>query len=364
MNSLNTLYFPGTAIISLRQYPIFLLFQNLFILSPVESDPIEDGKESPDSFIKSGFCQVHTPCPLGKERNRFLRLVEDIKNRKDDYSAQLSSLTLAAMTAVASQEEETERSITRSLFAAPEPPSETKEKRAQDKLWQARLILAIGELLDHEEEEIALNMAILEEEEKDLFSELHGEEDGEEEGNPFEELARLQTTSRSSYTGNVKKRFEAWKALFLAGSSESCGVFLTSGQEQGDLLLDMYQEKTGQPAPPVARFSLPTFIGWNSGEACMTIRDFTNRHLPLLKSIEEQLSALINQEASLGEPVKSVAALSDDWEKQLATDFPEEQFGRVPVSFYLFPGYSCATLFGKTTDGGDKGKNGLLAIIG
>jgi hypothetical protein len=121
MNSLKTLYYPGTAIISLRQYPIFLLFQNVLILSPVESDPIENGKESPDSFIKSGFCQVHTPHPLGKERNRFLRLVEDIKTRKDDYSAQLSSLTLAAMTAVAGQEEETERSITRSLFAAPNP---------------------------------------------------------------------------------------------------------------------------------------------------------------------------------------------------------------------------------------------------
>jgi hypothetical protein len=207
-------------------------------------------------------------------------------------------------------------------------------------------------------------MALLEEEEKDLFSELHGEDDGDEEGNPFEELARLQRTSRSSYSGNVKKRFEAWETLFLAGDSENCGVFLTSGQEQGDLLLDMYQEKTGQPAAPVARFSLPTFIGWNSGEACMTIRDFTTKHLPLLKAIEERLSALITQEAHLGEPAKQVATLSDDWEKQLATDFPEEQFGRVPVSFYLFPGYPCASLLGKTTAGGDTGNNGLLAIIG
>ncbi|MDK9709410.1 MAG: hypothetical protein OEL83_20420 [Desulforhopalus sp.] len=364
MNSLDTLYFPGTAIISLRQYPIFLLFQNLLILSPVESDPIENGKESPDSFIKSGFCQVDTPCPLGTERNRFLRLVEDIKTRKDDYSAQLSTLTIAAMTAGAGQDEETERSITRSLFPTSEHFGETREKQAQDKLWQARLILAIGELLDHEEEEIALNMAILEEEEKELFNELQGEEDGDEEGNPFEELARLRTTSRSSYIGNVKKRFEAWKALFLAGTSKNCEVFLTSGQEQGDLLLDMYQERTGQPPLSVARFNLPTFIGWNSGEACITIRDFTTRHLLLLKTIEEQLQALIHHQPYHSETADRLAALSSDWDSQLATDFPEEQFGRVPVSFYLLPGYPCATLLGKTADGNNTGNNGLLAIIG
>lgn len=362
MNSLNTLYFPATAIHSPRLYPIFLLFQNVHLLSPVE-----DGKESPDNFIKSGFCQVHTPCPLGQERNRFLRLVADIKSGNDEYAAQLSSLTLAAMTGVPSQTEDSERSIVRSLHGTQELPPRIRERQELEKLWQARLVLAIGELLDQEEEEISRNLAELEDEEKVLFKELQGEDDKEEEENPFAELTRLEGSLRVNSTSNIKKRFKAWRTLFLAGKMEECGIFLTSGKDSGDILLEMYQQQTRQQAPMLISLELPALVGWYSDEACDAVSEFTTKNSPFLSSLKETFAELIGRTAMPGQRFELATpqlSLAGVWEKLLAADFPAERFGRIPVSFYLLPGLPCATLMGKASGTQLSGKNGILAVIG
>ncbi len=362
MNSLNTLYFPATAIHSPRLYPIFLLFQNVHLLSPVE-----DGKESPDSFIKLGFCQVHTPCPLGQERNRFQRLVADIKSGTDDYAARLSALTLAAMTGVPHQSEESDRSIVRSLHGTQELPALVREREELEKLWQARLVLALGDLLDQEEEEISLNLAEFEDEEKVLFKELQGEDDKVEEENPFAELTRLEGSLRVNSASNIRKRFKAWRTLFLAGEVEDCGIFLTSGKDNGDIMLDMYQQKTGQQATVVVSLQLPALIGWNSEEAFDSVREFTTKNSSFLTTLEESFSELIGRSAVAGQQFEftgSQSSLADTWEKLLAADFPAERFGRIPVSFYLFRGLPCTTLIGKAPSTPRPGNNGLLAVIG
>jgi len=367
MNSLTTLYFPGTAIRSLRRYPLFLVFQNVHLLAPVESDPAEGDAQSPDSFIKSGFCQVHTPCPLGDDRNRFLRLLSDIKNRKDDYAAQLSSLTLAAMTGTTTKtEDESERSIVRSLSqSGPMPPKiQELEKRAD--IWQARLVLAIGELLDQEEEEITLNLAVLEAEEKELFKELQGEDDQEEEPNPFVGLSRLEGPLHGNSAANFKQRYTAWRTFYLAGPVREYDIFLGSDRESSDMLLETYQQMTGYQAPLVLRLQLPTFVGRDSGEAYTAANDFAAKNSAFLDLIEQKLVELINQQAIAGQQLQPAApqlSLAASWEKLLAADFPEERFGRISLSFYLFPGLSCRTVLEKTANPENRGKNGLLAVI-
>ncbi len=370
MNSLTTLFFPGTAIHSLRLYPLFLLFQNIHLLSPVENPEVEGSEGPTDSFIKSGFCQVHTPCPLGRDRNRFLRLVADIKNGKDEYAAQLSSLTLAAMTASPSQSEDTERSIVRSLSGTEELPAEARAREELEKLWQARLILAIGEQLDQEEEDIALNLAVLENEEKVLFKELQGEDDQEDEDNPFAELTRLEGSLRINSAGNVKKRYAAWRTLFLAGNFAECNTFLTRGKESGDILLEIYQQQTGQEAPLLVSLELPAFVGWNNDEANTTVLEFTAKNSSLLTTLQEKFTELLDLPVTPEQKVEASApllSLASTWKQQLEVDFPEKRFGRIPVSFYLFPGFPCATLVGKASAAnsplGNVG-NGLLAVLG
>lgn len=362
MNTLDTLYFPGTDIHSVRQYPLFLMFQKVHLITPVEGDPVEGGKESPDSFIKSGFCQVHTPCPLGPDRNRFLRLVEDIRNRRDDYAAQLSSLTLAGMTSPSNPAEDSEAAIVKSIFGQAEMPEEDKARKQADQLWQARLVLAIGELLDHEEEEIAMHLAMLEEEEKGLFQELQGEDEPDED-NPFAELTLIKSKLHGSHAGNLKKRFQAWRTISAAANLADFPVLLTASPDSGDLLLGLYDKATGREAQQIAELPLPAFVGWNSVEAGQLARNFAERHREVLQRLEGTLSSLAAGNMAKAEDM--LEELSGLWRRILDVDFPGEKFGRIPVRIHLLPEFSCSALLGRPRPAAASGPvNGLLAVVG
>lgn len=366
MNSLKTLYFPGTDIYSIRQYPVFLLFQKIHLIKPVEEDPKGSGEESTDSFIKSGFCQVHTPCPLGENRQRFLRLVEDIRNRKDDYAAQLSSLILASKSAPSAVDVDSEQSIISSIFTPKDLQANSLQVEKEEKLWQARLVLAIGEILDKEEEEIARNLAMLEDDQAGLFNELHGNMEAIEEDNPFAELSQLESNLNAASSGNIKKRFNGWKTLFLEDDALEYEVFLTSSQDAGDLLLESYEKKTNQSAPLIAGLELPGLIGWSSEEASQAVVTFSETNSTLLSEIHEILRDVSQNETFTEPEIKSnnvLAAISEQWNTELETVFPAKQYGRIAAKWYLFPNIACSTLIGKTLSATAKRKNGLLVVV-
>ena len=364
MNSLNNLYFPGTAFYSIRQYPLFLLLAKIHLIKPVEAAPAKSGKESPDNFIKSGFCQEHTPCPLGEDRNRFLRLIDDISHRQDDYAAQLSSLVLASQSSVLSDDEDSERAIISSLHN-PEQVLQKKQQTGKDeKLWQARLVLAIGELLDSEEEEIARNLAVLDDEQAELFKQLHGEGDDIEvdelSNSPFAALTQVERHIGAAHSGNVKKRFMAWKTLFLESELQDCEIFLSGSQDAGDILLELYEQKTGLTAPLFAGLELPGLIGTSSAQAVQAVLAFREDNQELMGRIAEIFAEMIH-EKNFDTGKSSFQAISDAWNDQLETAFPERQFGRTAVSCYLLPDMACATVVGGSYSG--TAKNGLLIVV-
>ncbi|MGB3222111.1 MAG: hypothetical protein WBB23_04840 [Desulforhopalus sp.] len=367
MNSLNTLFFPGTEIYSIRQYPFFLLFQKLHLIKPVEDDPAGSGDEFSDSFIKSGFCQEHTPCPLGEHRDRFLRLVADIRNRKDDYAAQLSSLVLAANSGSTAMDEDSERGIIASLLTPDDQKAKSLLADKEGKLWQARLVLAIGEILDKEEEEIAANLAILEDDQAGLFRALHGEIEELDEDNPFAELNQLENNMVAANTGNIKKRFNGWKALFLESDMPECEIFFTTSHDAADLLLELYEQKTNQPALPAGTLDLPGLIGWNSEEASQAAATFHEVNKGLLSKIYDRLTDIAQQDKFPDHEMKIdnvLTAITEEWNAQLESVFPTHKFGRIPVQCYLFPGFSCSAVIGKPQPENDNLKNGLLIVAG
>ena len=365
MNSLNTVYFPGTDIYSIRQYPIFLLFQKLHLIQPVEDGPADSGVEPSDNFIKSGFCQVHTPCPLGENRDRFLHLVTDIRNRRDDYAAQLSSLTLAAMGGWSKPNEDSERDIINSLYTPRDLEEEARKEEKVEKLWQARLVLAIGEILDREEEEIAVNLAMLDDDQAGLFKELQGESDSGEEDSPFAELLQVESNLGSAHLGNIKKRFKSWKTLFVEGNMEECEIFLTSSQDAGDLLLELYEKKTNISPQSFVGPELPGLVGRDSTEAYETISKFVEKKRGLLSRIHDMLGEFSGAAELSREKLKETTsreALLQQWHEELEADFPIKQFGRIQVRIYIFPGLTCSTLIGKSSTGTGKPSNGLLIV--
>jgi hypothetical protein len=370
MSSLNTLFFPGTDIYSIRQYPIFLLFQKIHLIKPVENDSSGSGDESSDSFIKSGFCQVHTPCPLGEHRDRFLHLVKDIKNRKDDYAAQLSSLILAAKSNPSAGDEDSEREIITSLFTPNDQRAKLLQAEKEGKLWQARLVLAIGEILDKEEEEIARNLAMLEDDQAELFKALHGDmsDFGElEEDNPFAELSQLENNLAAANSGNIKKRFHGWKTLFLESNIQECEIFLTTSRDGGDILLESYEKKTNLTALSAATLELPGLIGWNSAEATEAVLAFYEKNEGLLSRIHGSLVDLSRQKDVMKPETNNdntLAAMTEEWNTELEIFFPAKQYGRLPVKCYVFPGFTCSALTGKLPSETGEAINGLLVVVG
>ena len=367
MNSLNTLLFPGTNIHSIRQFPLFLLLRKIHILQPVEDDPDTASAESSDNFIKSGFCQVHTPCPLGESRKRFQHLVQDISTRKDDYAAQLSALTLAALSDSGEKTALSEREIISSIKTPTQHTIEIeKDAEKEEKLWQARLVLAIGEILDREEEEIARNLASLEDDEASLFQELHGEDNiSDTEENPFVEISQMKENLKVLHPGSIKNRCRAWKILFSKSSQKNSDILLTTIPESVDLLFEKYEEISGNSALKIATLPLPGFIGWEREKACNTALNFHAQYGTLIAELETELSAARDNRKPTEQNIKNgclSASLAKSWESALEQEFPKEKHGRIAAKIYLFPQTSCSTLLlnsPSSTDG-----NAIVIVVG
>lgn len=352
MNLQDTLYFPGTAILSGSQYPIFLLFPAIHLLQPVE--PAAEGGnpgESADLFIKHGFCQAHTPAPLGAERARFLRLVEDIGRRKDDYAAQLSSLTMAAMSAPRQQDDDTSQAILSSLLGSPQ--TQHGAKPTDQNLWQARLVLAIGEMLDREEDEIARELSLLEESEQNLFHRLHGDdfedlEAMDEEDNPLAELLQINARKRQQSMTAIRNRYRAWERLFLAGYIPDWRIWCTHWPDAADAVFERYEKATGRAAILTGSLPLPATVGSIPEEVFAALSSFRQEHGGLAGEIVAALPDGLTPE------------LAGRWLSALDQHFPPEQYGRMAISVYQLPEKGIPALLGKE---GDAGSGSVLLVI-
>ncbi len=356
MNTLDTLYFPGTVLFSGSQYPLFLLFPQVHILQPVEAEE-NDGAtaEHPDIFIKNGFCQAHTPCPLGDSRARFLHLIGDIKDRKDDYAAQLSGLTVAAMSAPRQRGDDTTQEIISSLLGTQGlKDAQEKEDAVTLALWQARLVLKIAEILDHEEEEIAQQLSLLDDRQTALFRQLHGDDDPEEE-DPLRELLEIRDKINHPSASVIRNRFRAWKQLFIAGDLPEWAIWTTSMAEAADIILEQYETLQGRPALEIGRFALPASVGQDQQEAFDRITSFRSSNADLLSRMAGDLAA--DSSEMQDEPETEVrfpreeAAVSGEWSQVMHKNFPAEKFGRTTVTAYLLPGQSFSSILGKKKAG-------------
>lgn len=366
MNSLETLYFPGTAITSHRQLPVFLLFDKIRLIKPVEGPTGGTGDKISDSFINSGFCQVDTPCPLGKDRDRFLRLVGDIKARRDDYAAQLSSLTLAAMSERKITGDDSERAIINSLITPKDLTDKANEQEQAEILWQARLVLAIGEILDQEEEEVAHQLDLLEHEESSLFKELHGElDDIDEEDRLFADQRQRRTERITVHAGNMRKRLRAWRQLFQKSDYDKYDVLLTTSSDAGDILIEQYEQQTNTPPPLIFSLDLPARLGAVDQQSIDMVKEFHTANRDLIEDFHGILQAMVNEPLAPGGIPQQQAAVerfTTLWTERLTTLFPTERSGRMVLRAYLFPQHSAQLLLGSHPGKGEPKRNGLLLI--
>ncbi|MGL1931956.1 MAG: hypothetical protein OCC45_09365 [Desulfotalea sp.] len=323
MNTIKSLYFPGTAIYSAKQYPLFLLPIKLYLLQPVEDMPLAGQEDVHDSFIKNDYCQGYTPCPLGENRERFVQLVNDIKHRKDDYASQLSQLTLAAMSAPKKDKSESKHGIISSLIGK----DIIKEDEGAADIWQARLTLALAEMVDIEEDDLSRNMSILDDYQSDLFNELQGEVDEDDES-PFADL--LQQQRSASATGNTHNnhRIDAWHKLYDSSSTEikEIRLFITDNKDAAEHIIDSFHDLSGKSHEPALSVEIPAITGWEDIKVLEEIANFRKDNDELLDNL-----------AGLLQGISTDQEIADNWHKAIDSAYPTESFGRHEADVYHLP---------------------------
>ncbi|MBM9518691.1 hypothetical protein JWG39_02520 [Desulforhopalus vacuolatus] len=328
------IFFPRTDICSIRQFPLFLPAPQLLIMQGWR----REASETLNLFTKAGFCQVKVPVPFADtaDEKRFLHLIEDITTRRDDYAGQLSSLTLAGMTEPEKNEEHSERAILGALTGQTKVPVEHEEEQ-----WQARLVLALGEILDREEEDIAAELATLDDNTHELFEDLQGEAEKDEES-LFAELREVQQNLTPTRSGIVR-RVHAWCTLFGAACGD--GILLTDSEDAADILINRYEKASVESVVHVTNFPLPALVGRNAGEAIEKIAAFHQQYQENVKDISRWLTEMQNGSAVL--EMDNIVS----WEKALESAFPAAEYGRRVVEVRLFRGGFGRIAAGETSNG-------------
>ncbi len=374
MQSLNSLYFPETVLPHHLQNCLLLLPETLHLLQPVEAANKDTDKSTDnDIFMEQGICQVHTPSLLGKDRDRFIALLEDIRTRKDSYAEQLSGLTLAHLSEKQGTGDHNHQAIMTNLLDGQVPgDSDSDEETQKAALWQARLILALAETLDIEEAELAIQLSDIDDNELALFQDLkgEGEQDTTDEENPLAELMRIKARLSQPRPGTVKRRFQAWKTLYASGTlPEQYWFWMTSQEEAAELLISDYEIKSGRNSVPLLLLDFPGQMYMREKDALDSIRDFQDKAAKVRQDITEKLTAIVSKEhLNVVDPVvllPDAGLLAQDWNDLIEYCFPEERFGRKKLDLQFLANISLDQLVRDGKEDGTKNTlcHGIVALF-
>lgn len=317
--------------------PLVLVFDELVYLQPVEND------NSPAEQVpfcsradEMSLCRFHAPAPLGKDRERFLHLIKDLHDRGDEYAAQLTHVSLASLTTGRQAGGESRSSILSALLTGHGIDNSAKKLREKT-LWQARLILKLGEKFDADQQELFEDFAELNRKEKELFSGLSREAES-----PFGMTERLQSPIADA-ARMQRLRLKAWARLFALGTVPlaGSGVFVTTDPEGVDRLAEEYQRSFDQPPAELIDIPLPA-------DHADSERFFAQRQafIDQEKLLIDQFAGLINDQAAPTEEQRLIfSGQTGKWADALDDHFPGQEYGRCRLRLYRFPDISIRQLF-------------------
>ncbi len=323
MTPFTTLLFPETAPLPGQYQPLQLFFTTLFHLGL-------DEQEEPDSqrLQSRSWLQTLYPAPLGADRQRFLYLLNNIRNRKDDYLAQLSHLTLASLSAEL-QFTESRTGIIQTVLEN----REEKDKTLEGEIWQARLLLAIAEIITEQQRDISQAMQELTAKEDQLFSTLHGElQDFEKEEFPLADNAAFEPTLPLN-NATIENILKAWLVLISNKETltpqQNCTIWTASQKEIADLLIEYHHRREKNQKVSEIILNLPNHLT-DSDNKKSIIADFKRETEPLHTEIAE----LLQQDTAKQWQTKG-AELAEQWNQMVHHFFPEKRYGRRMLIFYL-----------------------------
>jgi hypothetical protein len=236
--------------------------------------------------------------------------------------------------------DETEHQIISSLLGLNANSAEATETAEIEKLWQARLVLKIGEILDREEEEVAQALLFLEDSEADVFNILKGENDSEDEDDLYHDFSKLTAKLGKPRTQAIEKRLRAWFRFIKDAGLPEFTIWSTTRQEIADILFENHEKKHGHPPLRIASIELPARPVTKDTTALEVIENF---HSKCDRHSAAFLTMVLNASADLSRD-NAFLAFKAEWKTLLDDLFPAASTGRVKVNFYRFnepiPGFS------------------------
>ncbi len=237
-------------------FPLAQLFSQLLFLRPVEDDLPEADTPLLEVLVnqqdENRLLAFTCPAPLAEDRERFLGLLQDIRSRPEDYTGHLSNLSAGPGSVV--PDNESEYSIVNTLLHqtgiqtgsgkhTSEPANRQEKNASSVLLWQARLLLKLGEFVDKQQADIRTNLTRMSQQQEALLRELRKEQ-REGEGDRVDvDLFNTLPTLASIPVEQQRLRLKAWSRLFfLSKSTFEQTVFISQSSDAIEALLEHYQQ--------------------------------------------------------------------------------------------------------------------------
>lgn len=232
--------FPDTRPKDDMLFPVVQLFRQTVHLAPVENDLPAPLPPLAEELLAQGLLRFHCPAPLGKDRERFLSMVRELRQRPADYAG------LALSGFGASQAAESKSAIISAIRQARSGTTESKaEQERAAALWQARLVLKLGELVEQEEAEIRQSLRRVTLREQELLEALRDEHPA---ASPSPDWDRPHESRRS------RLLLKAWQKLLAASSGPLLSnLFITADHDAFAALI----EESSAEARQTLTLSLP-----------------------------------------------------------------------------------------------------------
>lgn len=369
MNYFETLFFPETNIFNEKIYPLLLFFTPLHFLQVVEHGLGSVTNSEVDLFLKTGLCQAHVPAPLGDNRGQFLQLTRDISKRKEQLVDRLRGLILDSSPALTgSKPYEIKQGIVFSLLQEYGIEHATTVPDLQ--IWQARLVLAIAEIHDCNEESLLEQLLFFNEDEIAAFRSLQDATHPNEE-DLFTKLDIIKARLEKFRLGGITKRFDAWLRLLQNQSIPPVKVWLASSRDSADQIFNRCRSTSKPQAVPLLQLALPAQIAASDKYVIKQIEKFQQATMQIHQGLVADFERIVRTVPYVPDVLESLLPYdidwADRWESALHDYFPASNYGRNEITFYLLPDQSLSQLLSlqESSDiSHKKAAHGLLAILG
>jgi len=354
----SALLLPETEPSACKMASLLYFFKSISFYLPTESDA---AARNPSDLFEN-LCSAYVPAPLHEDLARFNRLLHEMGTSRSDDLARLFSAAKAPV--ATGQIRDKDEASSSSVFSALQSETDMKISAVRkERLWQARLILKLAEILDRRETEVRQGLARIALSEQRVFASLEGISDVD-----ADDLAALPGFDKLKQAAATKPGFaeltmgatallaplrvKAWAELFLVDSrSHRPTVLVAANADCGSILLDGYEDKWRRSPQKIFTLSLPVFCGLD------TDKSFKNDYLKSRNKLRaaaivqlEYFESFFKKAATLVQPLSGsqIPILTehvDAWNKTAESVFPTIATGIKTLDFYSMPGISPASLF-------------------